>query len=121
MEQDRIENDTGRSRLAYVPPLTEVHECELHRMMTQSYEMFGDPGSGVFGNYVGGSAGGASFGDFFGGSSAGGASFGNFFSGGGSAGGASFGSSFSGGGSSGSGSFGNSFGGGGSAGQARWD
>ena len=46
MEQNRMENDTGRFRLAYVPPLTEVYECDVHQMMTQSYEMGGAPGSG---------------------------------------------------------------------------
>ena len=82
-----------KARCVYVPPLTAVYECDLHEMMTRSYEMGGDPGSAVFGNY---------------------------FHGGGNAGGASFGTSLSGGGSAGSGSFGNAFsgGGGGSAGSA---
>ena len=80
--------EKGKARCVYVPPLTEVYECEVHRMMAQSYESGGNPGNGVFGNY------------FHGGGNAGSASFGNSFNGGGSAGGASFGNAFSGGGGS---------------------
>ena len=85
MEQNRMENDTGRARSAYVPPLTEVYATEPNSLLAGT-ETGGDPGGGVFGNYVGGNPGGASFG--------------NILSGNGSAGGGSFGSSFGGGGGS---------------------
>ena len=45
-----------KARCVYVPPLTEVYECEVHRMMTQSYEMGGDPGGGGGGGVGSGDA-----------------------------------------------------------------
>jgi hypothetical protein len=74
MEQNRMENDTGRFRLAYVAPQTEVY-CAGPCSLLESTNFGTDPGSVSFGEYFGG------------GGNAGEVNFGSSFSGGGSSGG----------------------------------
>ena len=79
--------DKGRQRIAYVPPRAEVCAAEPYSFVASSSS--GNAGGASFGEYFGGSAGSASFEDFGSGGSAGGASFEGGF-GGGSAGRATF-------------------------------
>ena len=75
MEQNRMENDTGRSRSTYVPPLTEVYAAGPCSLLEGTN--FGtDPGNAEFGEY------------FNGGGNAGAVRFVTPLNGGGSAGGA---------------------------------
>jgi hypothetical protein len=65
--------DKRRQRIAYVPPRAEVCAAEPYSFVASSSS--GNAGGASFGEYFGGSAGGASFEGGFGGGSAGRATF----------------------------------------------
>ena len=58
MEQNRMENDTGRARSAYVPPLTEVYATEPNSLLAGTDGVFsGGAGGGSSDDNDGGGAG----------------------------------------------------------------